>query len=96
MYKYFFVVWVSILNLNACEFMSGVTIENCEVRSLFEQAAELYKDDKVTSAIIENYYEQYLCLLASQDKKDTAPLKDVSIIENMKLLIASKEAGSFK
>jgi hypothetical protein len=96
MCKYFFVVWVSIVNLSACEFMSGVTIQDPKVSELFATVSSLYNDDKVTSSTIEGYYEQYLCLLASQDRKDTAPLNDVSIIDNLKFLIAIKKSTTSK
>lgn len=96
MYKYFFVVWISILNLNACEFTCGVMIQDPKIIELFATAATLYQDDSVTSATIENFYEQYICLLASRDTRDSAPLNDNGIIEHLNFLISEKESAERK
>ena len=93
MYKYCFMICLTLVKLNACELMNGVTIQDFNVKKLFETVAELYRDDTVTNAIIENYYEQYLCLLAN---KGVRPLNDASIIAHLNSLVDAKKNKSGK
>ena len=92
MYKYFFAVWSFTFNVTVCEFMSGVTVQDSNVVEIFETAEALYRDDSSTRATIEDFYEQYVCLLACRDKRHSAPLNDNGIIDTLNSLIRTKNS----
>ncbi len=90
MYKYCFVIAVSMVTLNACEFVSGVTIQDPKVSELFATAEVLFSDNELARRTIEDLYMQYLCLLANKTPLNTTSLNDGGILTALQALIAFK------
>lgn len=91
MYKYCFIIAISMVALNACEFVDGVTIEDSEVSKLFATAEDLYSNDESVRSKVEDLYTQYLCLLANRDTFSGKPVNDGGIIAILESLISPKK-----
>lgn len=91
MYKYCFVIAVSMVALNACEFVSGVTINDPEMLMLFRTAENLYSQDKGVREEIEELYIEYLCLVANHGTISKRPLNDARYRATLESRIAEKK-----
>ena len=91
MYKYWCVLAVSVVTLQACEFVDGVTIKDPEISKLFATVEDLYSNDETVRAEIEDLYIQYLCSITSRDTLSTKPLNDDGTRGALESLIAKKK-----
>lgn len=86
MYKYCFVIAFSVVTLDACEFVNGVTIHDRKILELFATTEALCNDNESDRRTIEDLYMQYLCLIANRTSPNTPPLNDGGIIAALEAL----------
>jgi hypothetical protein len=89
MYKYWCVLAVSMVPLQACEFVNGVTIKDPEVSRLFATVEGLYSNNETVRVEIEDLYIQYLCSIASRDTLSTKPQNGTNPTVALESLIAT-------